>query len=114
MKLALPLQVPAAYVGHLSVLKLLGTRDTASPEDMLRLLGTVCGAAGGRCLNINECRALIRLLRALCDAADPAAVAQIRSAAQRGAVWVPAADGRAVRSGACVHTATATGRLLSR
>ena len=69
---------------------------------------------GSAPLNINEVRAVLRLLRYICQHKDPQLLALLRSAGAADAVPVPAADSRLVSASACVHTLTCPPHLLSR
>ena len=69
---------------HLAVLRELGTRDTATGADLLGLLEGARRSLSAAPLNINETRALLRLLRTLCDGQDAALARAARSAAAKG------------------------------
>ncbi len=69
---------------------------------------------GSAPLNINEVRAVLRLLRYICKHKDPELLRLLRRAQAADGVLVPAADSRLVPASACAHTLTCRPHLLSR
>jgi hypothetical protein len=59
-------------------------------------------------------RAVLRLLRYICQHKDPQLLALLHRAQAADAVLVPAADSRPISTGACVHTLSCPPHLLSR
>ena len=80
-------QVPVSLNQHLATLRELGTRDAATGADLLALLEGARRSLGGAPLNINETRALLRLLCTLCDGHDAELTRAARAAAAEGKVW---------------------------
>lgn len=81
-------------------------------KKLFRPLQGLRGSLGADSLNINELRAVLRLLRYARSATD----ADLARALARGRsqVCVPAADSRLVPAAECVHVLTAPRRLLRR
>jgi hypothetical protein len=71
------------------------------------------GGLGADPLNINELRAVLRLLRYIHAATDPD-LAKALARARPGDIAVPAADSRLVPAADCVHVLTCPPRLLRR
>ncbi len=69
---------------------------------------------GSAPLNINEVRAVLRLLRYICQLKDLELLRLLDRMRAADAVLVPAADSRLVPTSACVHTLTCPPHLLSR
>lgn len=65
-------------------------------------------------LNINEARAVLRLLRYICSHKDPELLSLLKRARAANQILVLAADSRLVPASDCVHTATCPPHLLSR
>ena len=72
------------------------------------------GSLGSAPLNINEVRAVLRLLRYVANATDPDLGRSLQRARASGAVAVPAADSRLVPAASCVHALSCPLQLLRR
>ena len=72
------------------------------------------GSLGTAPLNINEVRAVLRLLRYTCDATDPDLGRSMQRARASGDIAVPAADSRLVPTAVCVHALSCPLQLLRR
>ena len=69
---------------------------------------------GSAALNINQCRAVMRLLQALCASTDAASVREVQRAAHQGELCVPSLESRLVPARDCVCVSAASNRLLHR
>ena len=80
---------------------------------LLQLQG-LHSSMGSAALNINQCRAVMRLLQAMCESTDAASVWEVQRAAQQGQLYVPSLESRLVPARDCVCVSAASNRLLHR
>ncbi|KAK9808692.1 hypothetical protein WJX72_002029 [[Myrmecia] bisecta] len=107
-------QVPTALASHMEILKKLGARDMPTAGDLLSILQGVRGHFGPSALNINDCRAVMRLLQYITSHQAASLAVPIQRALQHGHISVPARTCHLVNAVTCVHAASAPSRLLDR
>ncbi|BDA44284.1 probable Sacsin [Coccomyxa sp. Obi] len=107
-------ELPAALVGRSTIIQELGMKSEPTAADLINFLQGLRRTLGSAPLNINEVRAVLRLLRYICQHKDPELLRLLSRMRAADAVLVPAADSRLVPASACVHTLTCPPHLLSR
>lgn len=107
-------EVPPAFAQHIALLKQLGMQDAPTTTDLLGILEGLHSSMGSAALNINQCRAVMRLLQALCASTDAASVREVQRAAHQGELCVPSLESRLVPARDCVCVSAASNRLLHR